>query len=674
MNNSRTHLIFIFVLLLFILLIAKLFDIQILQNEELKYYAKIQQYYSEKINAERGLIYDRHNELLVYNRNDISFYLDLSMASKSGKRKMIEKKIAEKFSSVFGKNKKYYFGLMNKKKGTVCIEEKVSSDKALMLKNFKADGFFYKEDPTRIYNYNHLASHLLGYVNSEYLGLTGVEGGFEKFLKGEDGTMLIERSAIGDMVTVAEEETKPAISGSNIMLTLNKSYQMILEEELNAGVKLFEASSGIGIIVDPNNGEILALTNIVDYDPNRYWDFNDEARRNKAITDTYEPGSTFKSFALAALFDQNLCTENEIINVENGRYRFKNVNISDTHPDDFLTVKGIFDQSSNIGITKLSQRLDKEIFYKYIRGFGFGNYTSTGLPGEVKGSLKKPNKWSSITKAFLSFGYEIAVTPIQLISAYSALINGGILYQPQIVKKEIADGKIIFENSPIQVRTVISKETSDKMKEYLVSVVENGTGKLAKLDFTTVGGKTGTSKKLVNGEYSDLEYNSSFVGFFPAENPKVVCLILLNSPKIGKYGGFVAAPIFKNVATRIIKTDLELFQSPINHSSQDYSEYTPQKNVSIKNQDNNEFAVKPVSNEMYNSVKSEMLKTDVMPNLTHMPMRDAILVLTRLGIKYNVKGSGKVISQSISEGEKIKKGLICKLVCKEITINGATIY
>jgi cell division protein FtsI (penicillin-binding protein 3) len=209
------------------------------------------------------------------------------------------------------------------------------------------------------------------------------------------------------------------------------------------------------------------------------------------------------------------------------------------------------------------------------------------------------------------------------------------------------------------------------MKEYLVSVVENGTGKLAKLDFTTVGGKTGTSKKLVNGEYSDLEYNSSFVGFFPAENPKVVCLILLNSPKIGKYGGFVAAPIFRNVAARIIKTDVELFQSPI---QQDYSEYTLQKNVRIKNQDNNEFTVKTVSNEMYNSIKNEMLKTYVMPNLTHMPMRDAILVLTRLGIKYNVKGSGKVISQSISEGEKIKKGLTCKLVCKEITINGTTIY
>jgi cell division protein FtsI (penicillin-binding protein 3) len=379
---------------------------------------------------------------------------------------------------------------------------------------------------------------------------------------------------------------------------------------------------------------------------------------------------------MAALLDQNLCNESEIINVENGRYRFKNILVSDTHPEDYLTVKGILEHSSNIGIAKLSQRLDKEIFYKYARGFGFGNYTSIGLPGEVKGSLKKPDKWSAITKVSLSFGYEIAVTPIQLITAYSALINGGILYQPQIVKREVSDGEIIFESSPIQVRTIISKETSDKMREFLISVVKNGTGKLADLNSTTIGGKTGTSKKLVNGRYSDTEYNSSFVGFFPADDPKIVCLILLDSPKVGKYGGLVAAPIFKNIAEKIIKTDLIIFSAPINIASKNDPEsiIDGEKTISIKNPDNNEFAVKPINNKMNNLVDLTLLKTNTMPNLINVPVKDAILVLTRLGINYTIIGSGIIVSQSIAEGEKIQKGLTCKLTCKEISINGTTIY
>src|ERR1017187_4552912 len=229
------------------------------------------------------------------------------------------------------------------------------------------------------------------------------------------------------------------------------------------------------------------MTDQQDYNPNNFWDYSDTIRRNKALTDTYEPGSTFKTITMSALLDQKLCRDDEVINIENGRYKFNNVFISDSHyGNSSLTVRGIIEQSSNVGMSKLVRRIDDDLYYKYIRGFGFGNYSSLELPGEAQGSLKNPTGWSPITKAFISFGYELSVTPIQLISAYAAVINGGILYQPQIIKRIMdSKGVTLSENSPKKIRSVISKETSDRMRDYLKGVVEKGTGKSAKLDFVS---------------------------------------------------------------------------------------------------------------------------------------------------------------------------------------------
>ncbi len=680
MINSRAIIVIVVVILCFTLIISKLADIQLINHEEYKYIAERQQTKLEKIRAERGLIYDRNNSLLVYNRNDISFYVDLRMVSKEGKQK-----IAEKFSLVFGRNQAYYKRIMSKKPATVCIEKKAPSEKALALKNFKVAGLFYREDPTRIYTYNHLASHLLGFVNYEYRGVAGIEVSFEDNLKGEDGIMLVEKSAIGDMVTVSEEETKPPVAGDNLVLTIDKTYQQILEEEIDKGLSDYEASSAIGVIINPNNGDILALACQADYDPNNYWEFSNSERRNRALTDTYEPGSTFKPFVVAAMLDLNICRENEIYYVENGRYKYRNVFINDTHKKNYLTVKGIIEWSSNIGMSKLVQKIDNETFYKYLRGFGFGNYTSIELPGEAKGILKKPDRWSALTKAFMSFGYEISVTPVQLITAFSALINGGILYYPQIIKEQISsDGEIIFEKRPVQIRKVISNETSSRIKNILTSVVETGTGQNAKIDLLTSGGKTGTTQKLIEGNYSNSEYNSSFIGFFPAENPQAVCLILINSPKIGKYGGIVAAPIFKKIAEGIIKSDPDQFRIDlINLNSGVFTDVRlngPSSSESPKNSEDNigdsghRLAGTSVSETKYSSEVPELKSYDVMPDLTNYNLRNAILILSKLGVGFKISGSGKIISQSIQPGVKIRKGITCELVCRESVINGTVVY
>jgi cell division protein FtsI (penicillin-binding protein 3) len=650
MINSRALLVTILLVIFFSLLIAKLFDVQVVKNEEYKYYAQRQQTLTEKIPAQRGMIYDRNNVLLAYNRNDVSFYVDLRMAGKSDKEK-----IASRFSEVFGKSKKSYLKLMSGKTKNICIEKKVSGNRALLLKDFKAVGFFSREDPTRVYHYGSLASHLIGYVGNEYEGVAGIEKNSDLTLKGESGARVIERSAIGDLITVAEAETRPAVAGLNIHLTINKSYQAFLEEELKAGLKEFKAVSATGILMDPNTGEILALANADDFDPNTYWQYNDNSRRNRALTDTYEPGSTFKSISMAALLDQKLCNENELLFVENGKFKFRKRTIRDTHEHDYLTVKGIFEQSSNVGMAKLVQRINDELYYKYLRGFGFGNVTSLDLPGEVKGKLKKPSEWSGLTKTYTSFGYEISVTPIQLITAYSALINGGTLYEPQIIKKATdLNQNIIFENEPKAVRTVITSETSARMREFLKGAVKNGTGENALSEFFTVGGKTGTSQLLIDGKYSRAEYNTSFVGFFPADQPKVVCLILVNSPSNGRYGGLVAAPIFKRVAEKIYLTEPALFKpGQIKNTSKEY-EYKFAGNVDQ-------------SSKEKNSTTPPVITKGIMPDLKDYAMRDAIVVLTKLGIKYRVTGSGKVTSQSIEPGTNIDSRAVCKISCSQLT-------
>ena len=661
MNNSRALIVIISILIFFIALVIKLVDIQIVRAEEYSFYAQRQQTGIEKIEAERGLIYDRNNVLLVYNRSDISFYVDLRMIKQKHKNE-----IAQIFAKKFKKSKNFYLNLMKGSKKTICIEKKAPSEIASSIKNIKLDGFFYKEEPTRVFHYNNLASHVLGYLDNENKGVMGISEYYEDALNGEDGSRLIQKNAIGETVTVDDEEINPAVPGDDFYLTIDKSYQLILEEELRKGVDEYGAASGTGVIMNPNTGEVLALANIDDFNPNEYWKYNDFQRRNRAITDTYEPGSTFKSFTIASLIEQKLCRLNEKLNLENGTYKFQNVRIKDSHPMKNLDVVGILEQSSNIGVAKLVQRIDDEKYFKYLRGFGFGNSTSLTLPGETAGRLRKPNEWSKVSKTYLSFGYEISVTPVQITAAYCALINGGVLYEPQLLQRQISkDGNLIYEFSPKEVRRVISSETSDIMRDLLGGVVKNGTGKKAYSELISIGGKTGTSQKLVDGSYSKQHYNSSFVGFFPVENPKVVCLILLNSPDQGKYGGLVAAPIFKYVAERIVQNDYEEFQEYINPDLMKNIKFAEDNSV---NDYQSKTQIKPI-----NVKEVKLSANNKMPDLINCQVKDAIYALTKLGVKYKIKGTGIITSQSIAPGQKLNGKEVCIIECSEYMVRGASL-
>lgn len=658
MKNNRLLLIVIAVFCFFILLLLNLFHIQVIKNEEHKYTAQRQQTGLEKIPAERGMIYDRDNILLAYNRNDVSLWVDIFTAKERDK-----KRISGLLAKHIGGDSTEYYNRILSAKNRFAIVKKIEREKALPLKNVVVSGLKWVEDPTRIYQYNNLASHILGYVDVEYKGVDGIERRFNDLLTGDDGYRYFVRSAGGQMITVEEEETKPSVAGENILLTIKKSYQSILEEELQKGMESYKARNAAGILMNPNTGEIFAMANSTGYDLNNYWEFQNDVRRNKLLTDTYEPGSTFKAVSLALLLDNNYTRESEQIFAEHGSYQIRNARIRDTKSHGMLTVKELFEQSSNIGMAKLVDRINNEEFYKHLRSFGFGNQTGILLPGEAKGNLRKPGDWSALSKYFLSFGYEISVTPLQMITAFSSIINGGLLYEPQIIKARYSrDGARTFEYSPKLVRRVISTETSEKMKKLLVSVVENGTAKRAKLNSVFSGGKTGTSQQLVEGKYSKQKYNSSYIGFFPAENPQIVCFVLIDAPQQGVYGGAVAAPIFKNIAERIINTNSNDFIEPeiknVNKGDFVYASQTITETLNERN-----ITVKTVNT----------IKNDVMPDLKNYSLREAIQILTQLGLEYEVKGTGSIKDQSISAGVRIAPGMKCILYCIESTIKGTAI-
>lgn len=665
MINYRALIITGFVFIAFIVLVIKLYSIQIINNEFYSLLAEQQQNKPHVVKAERGIIKDRSGEVLTFTRDNISFFVDTRMIKEE---KVNE--IVNIFSEAFGKSKDYYKEIIEKGLRNVCLEKKVPKEMALRLKNYVIEGFFYQEDYSRIYPYGSLASNVIGYVDNDLIGKDGIEKIYDKELTGKDGFYVFEKDAIGRIISLNEKLSRDPISGNNITLTINKTYQQILEEELTKGLEKYEGESASGILMNPNTGEILALTNIPNYDPANYKYFSDSVRRNKILTDTYEPGSTMKAITMSILFDQRLANVDEIIDTENGTYYYKSVKISDTHPYSKLSVKQVLEQSSNVGMAKLSLRIPDDMLYRYLRDFGFGNVTSVDLPGETSGSLKKPSEFSAISKPFLSYGYEISVTPIQLITAYSALINGGSLYQPYLLK-EITDskGNVVKKIQPTKIRQVIDKATSDLMKSLLVGVVENGTGKSAQLEDVIVGGKTGTAQQLVNNSYTSKKHNSSFIGFFPADEPKLIGLILISAPKIGKYGGLVAAPIFKEVSRRIIDADLSLVpnKKKIERNNNIADQFIAELKSTPVSKSKNYMNISSDKNGKYKSRFTFDVTNKKMPNLINSSLRDAVAQMNELGLEYKISGVGKVVSQSIEPGKSFFAGDTCIVVCEPIS-------
>lgn len=557
--NRRLRAIFLFlaISLFYIISAARLIEIQIIDNEEYKFFADRQQKEVKKVEAERGIIYDRYGETLAYNEQITSFYVDLRMLKTKNKDL-----IADKFSSVFNKKKTYYLNLMNSNARLVFLERNVPKEKAIQIKN----NLFFDELGTidsykRKYPYGELAAFAIGYTNDKNEGVDGIEKYYNEKLKGKDGFIVYFRDVQRRVVSLIEKESNPAIKGNDIYLTIDRKIQYITEDEIKNATLSLKAKGAIAIIMDVDAGEILALAIYPSYNLNEYYKYDNEARRNKALTDTYEPGSTFKSFVMSLALDENKVDINDKIFCENGTYLYNKLKINDVKKLGMIQIREAFENSSNIAMAKISENIEPEIFYRRLRDFGFGNYTRIDLPGETSGLLKTPSSFSKTTKAFMAFGYEVGVTPIQILNGFSSIVNGGFLKEPICLKKIIdSNGKVVFENEARFVRRTISKKTSELMISLLRGVVERGTAIEANSKLVTIIGKTGTSQKLDEKGYSKANYYASFIGAFPMKKPKYAGIVLLDSPQLEKYGGKAAAPVFRRIAERIAELYPENFK------------------------------------------------------------------------------------------------------------------
>ncbi|MCK5512399.1 MAG: penicillin-binding protein 2, partial [Thermodesulfovibrionia bacterium] len=442
--------------------------------------------------------------------------------------------------------------LIKKDKSFMWLARKMDVDTANKVHKLKKNIHFKEigilREAKRFYPNGHIASHVVGYTDIDNEGLGGIELQFNDYMKGSARKIYSGKDARGQSLSGGIEES---ILGDNLLLTIDENLQNIVEREIEHAVKIWKAESAVAIMMNPVTGEILAMANRPTFNPNFARFSKAQNRRNRTITDIYEPGSTFKIILASASIEEKAVTPHQRFDVSQGFIKVPGGIIRDDHKFNILTFSEIIQKSSNVGAVQIGLKLGKKRFYKYIRKFGFGEKTGINLPGEVRGIVRSIKNWSGRSLAALSIGHEIAVTPLQILRAYAAIANGGTLMKPYIVSEIISsEGEVVKRFSPTIERRVISQKTARIISDILKTVVEEGgTAQSASIMGNLVAGKTGTAQIIdpKTGRYSKHDFISSFVGFVPADNPKIALIVIVYKPKGSKYGGVVAAPVFKNI-------------------------------------------------------------------------------------------------------------------------------
>ncbi|MGB5218412.1 MAG: penicillin-binding protein [Smithella sp.] len=556
----RIIMIFMIFLVLFVALISRAFQLQVLSGQKLKKIANRQHTTVLQLQAERGIIYDRNGEKLA-----ISILADSVCADPS---KIIDPATTSRqIANILGLAREDVLKKLSAPKSFCWLARRISPEQSASVQNADIEGIFLVQEPKRFYPNGELAAHLLGFVGLDAHGLEGLEKKFDDSLKGKPDKLAWARDAKGKKLLWRVEKNETLQDDTeNLVLTIDNRIQYLVETNLKEAVLDKGAKGGLAIVMDPKTGEILALANQMGFNPNNVSGLKPERWRNHAIADYYDPGSTFKPFLVAAAMEEKIIRESDRFFCENGNYKVANrvIHEAQRKRHGTLTVTEILKYSSNIGSAKIAQKMGKEKFHHYIQDFGFGSRTGIDLPSESPGLVRPVKNWVPVDTAMIAFGQGISVTAIQLITAFSAIANDGVLMKPYIVRG-VADqnNNLIKLYTPTVVRKVISPGTAKRLTTMLTDVVgaEDGTGKNAKMDNVAVAGKTGTSQKFdaARGVYSSEKVRTSFLGFFPADNPQVAILVILDEPQRDKWGGVASAPVFKKIGEQILncfKTDI----------------------------------------------------------------------------------------------------------------------
>src|SRR6266436_5562964 len=521
--------------------------LQLFRHSEYMARAQRQQQRVIEITPKRGAIYDRNMHPLA-----MSIPVDSAFAvpAELGDQQLA----ARLLSGVLGIPREVLEARLESSRSFVWIARKLPPEKKEAVEALNLKGVYFQKENQRIYPKRDLASHVLGFVDLDEKGLGGIEYQLDDQIRAKSEKIIVMADARQRWFDGGEAQRK---RGANVILTLDEKVQYIAERELAAAIAKTHALAGTVIVMNPNNGEILALANWPKFNPNAANEVPAEARMNRAVTALYEPGSTFKLITLAAAFDQGITRPGEVFDCENGAVYVAGHRIRDHKPFGMLNVAEILAQSSDVGAIKIALRLGAPKFYDYIRAFGFGQLTGVDLPGESKGILRRLENWSAISIGSISMGQEVGVTPIQLISAVSAIANGGMLYKPHVVAELRRENQLAPPEglpAPAEPKKAIRPETAATLRRLMEGVVLEGTGKLAHLDGWTAAGKTGSAQKIdpATGRYSRTQLIASFTGFAPISNPAVTILVSLDSPVGQHEGGQVAAPVFKRIAEQVL--------------------------------------------------------------------------------------------------------------------------
>jgi cell division protein FtsI (penicillin-binding protein 3) len=539
---------------------------------------------------------------------------------------------------------------LQKSAAFVWIERKVDPATAERIRSLQLDGIGFVTEHRRYYPQRELAAQVLGYVGLDNAGMAGLEYLLEQDIRGRSAKIVVHTDARRRPFAQTE---RPSTEGATVVLAIDEAIQHIAERELDRSMAETQSVTGTVIVVEPFSGEILALAGRPGYNPNRYQAYPSWRWKNHAVSDVFEPGSIFKIVTAAAGLQERVVEPGEVLDCGHGRIEIAGITINDHAVYDQLTFTQAVEKSSDIGMIRVAQRLGRDNFARYVRGFGFGAPTGVELPGESAGLFRPTSKWSALSLPSLSFGQEIGVTHLQITMAAAALANGGYLMKPLVVRRvEDASGNVLRETKPLVVRRVLEPDTVDTLTEILRGVVREGTGRRAAIPGYVVAGKTGTAQKVdQSGRYSMVDHVASFVGFVPASRPALVVLASLDTPRgAANQGGDVAAPLFARVAEAALRVlavppdDPGRVLRAVAAPSEDVvpAAYRPQPARP---------AVAPPEAE----------ERGLMPDLRGRSAREAAIAAARRGLVVELQGSGHVVAQSPAPGAEIEAGASCVL-------------
>ncbi len=626
---------------------GRLVYLQTVAHKDLAARADRQQLRTLTVPAKRGEIFDRRGRLLAFSVDADTIY---GVPVEIPKPETTAAALCAALEGCDAKERHSLLERLSRPRAFVYVKRRVSPAEARRVADLNLEGVGFMKESRRFYPNKELAAHVLGYVGLDNVGLHGLEASYDKIIRGHEGTILVQTDA---RRRAFSRVGRVPTSGGSLELTIDDQLQYMVERELRTGVELNHAAAGTAVVMNPRTGEVLAMANWPTFNPNVYNGSTEEARRNRAVQDLYEPGSTFKIVTASAAIEERVLPIDSYIDTNPGVIRFGGRVIDEYahHNYGVLSFTDVLVKSSNVGAIKIGLKIGPERLGLFIRRFGFGRPTSSDFPSESPGIVWDPSKLNDSALASISMGYQVGVTPLQMAAAVSAIANGGQWIEPRVLQAVIRDGART-KVAPTVVRTAITPKTAATLLPILEAVVKDGTGRSAQIPGFTVAGKTGTADKLVGGRYSQSQQNVSFVGFVPSRNPAITVIVMIDSPRApSNSGGAVSAPIFKRIA-----------EATLRHLGVPPDVNAPPPVMVARRTANPITQTSSATAPVIVNLAADAEASPSFPDLRGLSARDALRTLSKLGIAARMEGTGLVVSQSPAPGTPLERGTTCLVV------------